>query len=231
MRKILMIMMLLASLALALPLTPTPARAGGATGGGGTGGGGGTTGGGTTGGTGDTTTRRYDNDNNTSPITVFASFIVLTGGLGIITFKRNHPSAGRNAALTDTVDLDPDVARTFPALFDAMEDAWSRNDQAMLATLMTPGYFRKQKRLLNRWARQGRVNRLEGMTIIELAQEPSRRGLHVVVTAQGRDWFEYPAQSAAFNREQYDDAMIARFTEVWELTAIDNVWRVARIRQ
>ncbi|WP_461225213.1 Tim44 domain-containing protein [Lacticaseibacillus suihuaensis] len=228
MKKIYILLIVLLALA-ALPLTPTLARAGGATGG--------TTGGGTTGGgttTGGTTTDRTNtrgyNNANTSPITVFASFIVLTGGLGVITYKRNHPSTG-TARVRATTALDPEVEATFPALFDAMEAAWSANDQATLATLMTPRYFRSQKRLLDRWAKAGKCNRLEGMTIIALAQEPSRSGLHVVVTAQGRDWFEYPAESPAFNQQQHDDAMISRFTEVWELVAIDQVWRVKRIRQ
>jgi Flp pilus assembly pilin Flp len=119
----------------------------------------------------------------------------------------------------DTVPMTAELADEFSKLFLRVEDDWSRNDQDDLARVFDPGYMRQQRILLNSYARKNSYNRLTDVAIVnmeeELTGDPNR--VHVAVTAQMRDFFEYTDKDERYNAKLRDDAEIQRFTEVWEM--------------
>lgn len=145
--------------------------------------------------------------------------------------RRRQAEAGPSTA--DTYPIDDVLAKDFEPLFYAVEDAWSKQDVEALYPLMTAKYYERQQAILAKWAQAGKVNRLDAVALVDTAQEPSDPDHpHVVVTAQARDYFEYQDQPDAYNQQLKDDAMIQRFTEVWELAyAEDGHLLVANIRQ
>ncbi|MFC6181890.1 hypothetical protein [Lactiplantibacillus daowaiensis] len=213
-----LILSLLFSLA---PLTAY-ARAGGSTGGGGgsTGGGGTSTGGNSSHyhDDDDYYHHRYTRSNPYMDIIIFGSFGMLIfvpkirRGLQKQQVNRVHPQ--------NTMPMPADLQAEFEPFFYQVETAWTHNDQATLQQLMVPRYFKKQRKILDGYTKKHKIDQLEGLVIIELAQvltdSPSR--LQVVVTAQARDYFQYDNQSAAYNQNIYEQAYIERFTEVWELS-------------
>ncbi|MCI1986398.1 MAG: TIM44-like domain-containing protein [Lactobacillus sp.] len=158
--------------------------------------------------------------------------VLVIGGWQLLKRRQNAQAAvPQKSAL---YPLEPQLAKAFEPLFYTIEEAWSQNDQETLAQYMTSRYFGRQKALLDRWQRAGRRNRLEDLALIDVQQEASDADHpHVVVTAQARDYFDYPERSAEFNQAQHDDAMIERFTEVWELAyaQADGRLLLAKIRQ
>jgi len=215
------------------------ARAGGSTGGNGGGGGGTSTGGGTTSNTHDNS--YYDDYNrhgyygrhSYSPVgmVIFGGIIVLSFGQG---FRRNRKRYRANRTNPDNVmSISSDVQAEFETLFYQVETAWTANDLQTLQSVMAPRYFRKQRRLLNRYVKQHKRDQLEGLVILELGQEltsvPDK--LNIVVTAQARDYFQYDNQSVAYNQNVYNNTYIERFTEVWELRRVNQQLIVKNIRQ
>lgn len=225
-----------------LPLTAVSARAGGSTGGGG--GTGGTSGGS---GGGSTTTSYYNNGTGGGSTTYYSrgngtgndrgeaiGTLIAFGGLILFQASRTIKQARSNAqAPHDPYPIDDDLAKEFEPLFYRVEDAWSADDEATLQQAFTPKYFGLQRAILFRWRKQGKINRLDNVAIVQLEQEASSPDRpHVVVTAQARDYFEYPDQPAAYNQSQHDQAYIERFTEVWELQRLaDGQLIVSNIRQ
>ncbi|WP_461215003.1 Tim44 domain-containing protein [Lacticaseibacillus sp. GG6-2] len=161
-----------------------------------------------------------------------AGLIVFVVVIGLALARRRRPAASRVTS-TSSEPIDADLAKAFEPLFYHVEKAWSDNDQATLATLMTAKFYKHQKAILDRWEKQGKRNRLEDVVIIATAQERSDADHpHVVVTAQARDYIEALNQPAAVNQARRDQALLARFTEVWELAyAEDGRLLVAKIRQ
>lgn len=215
------------------PIPLVYARAGGATGGGNTTGGGGT---GTT--TSDYGTHygRYRGGyyyGRPSPISdfIFASIFVGLVGYQFFTHFRNQRQ--KELALHGTYPIDDQLADQFSELFYQVENAWTQTDKSTLAQLMTPQYYTKQAKIIDNWRARGKINRLESIAIVSLKRESndSKERPKIVVTAQARDWFEYPAKSADFNQTQHDDAFISRFTEVWEIIPQTNQLLVDNIRQ
>lgn len=140
-------------------------------------------------------------------------------------FDRVHPD---NVML-----LSADIQAEFEPLFYQVEAAWTTNDLQTLQNVMAPRYFRKQRRILKRYAKQHKCAQLEGLVILELGQVRTKfsKQLKIVVTAQARDYFQYDNQSAAYNKNLYENAYIERFTEVWELRQTNNKLVVLNIRQ
>lgn len=169
----------------------------------------------------------YNNGQNLVSGLVIGAVAIFMGG------SRLKKRADQRNAPHDVYPIEPEIARQFEPLFYRVEQAWSDGDQATLASLMTPRYFHEMKRLLDRWQAAGKINRLEGMVIIKLEAAPSTKETpHVVVTAQARDYFEYPGKSPEYNRNQYDQTRLERFVEVWELQEqSDGRYLVAKIRQ
>lgn len=162
------------------------------------------------------------------PIIVLA---LAVGGWQLLKRRQQDRAATRTEALSP---IDPALAKDFEPLFYTIEEAWSQNDQATLAQHMTSKCFRRQKAILDRWQQAGRLNRLEDLVLIDMQQELSDADHpHVVITAQARDYFEYLDRPAAFNQTQHDEAMIERFSEVWELAyaQADGRLLLAKIRQ
>lgn len=119
----------------------------------------------------------------------------------------------------DTVAISPELADEFTQLFLRVEDDWSRNDQDDLQKVFDPGYFRQQRILLNSYARKHSFNRLTDVAVVDLQEELTGKAdqVHVAVTAQMRDYFEYTDKDERYNAKLRDEAMIQRFTEVWEM--------------
>ncbi|WP_054671634.1 hypothetical protein [Lentilactobacillus senioris] len=204
-----------------MPALPAFARAGGSTGGGGsaggsTGGGGSTyVGGGTSSyGGGYYGGRGYGRGAGWALLAPLGFIGILAGRNRYKQrqFERNLPH--------DVGPIDPQLAAQFEELFYTVESAWSQTDQEQLVKLMTPpDYYDKQKRILTNWQKEGKINRLDNVAIVDLQQEFSDpHATHVVVVAQAKDYFEYPHQSEQYNQFKQDEALIQRFTEVWELT-------------
>ncbi|KRO15175.1 hypothetical protein [Lacticaseibacillus saniviri] len=223
-----------------LPITPVSARAGGSTGGGGTGGTSGGSGGGSTttsyyndgtsGGRSTTYYGRGTTSNRGAIIGTMITFGVFLFYQATLAVRRARSNA---QAPHDPYPIDDDLAKEFEPLFYKVEDAWSADDEATLQQAFTPKYFGLQRAILFRWRKQGKINRLDNVAIVQLEQEASSPDRpHVVVTAQARDYFEYPDQPAAYNQSQHDQAYIERFTEVWELQRLaDGQLIVSNIRQ
>lgn len=170
----------------------------------------------------------YDNDNyryrgynnygrRSSPL-MSAFFIGVTGFIIFQSFSRRRRE---NYTEPDTYDeLTPQVKEHFEPFFYKVEDAWTNNDLETLKTLMSPYYFVKQKRIINGYIRNHKVDQLEGLVIIELQQvvDPSHGNVQVIVTAQARDYFQYDNKTDEYNQQIQDDTNIERFKEIWTLS-------------
>lgn len=163
---------------------------------------------------------------NVAGALVIGAAAIVVGGYEL---KRQ---SGQQGMSHDILEIDPSLSEEFESLYYDVQDAWSENNQFRLSELMLPTFFDKRKLLLDQWQAAGKVNRYEGMIIVRLEQERNvRNAPRVVVTAQGRSFFEYPERSAKYNREQYEQTLIRRFTEVWELNRDSSgQLRVAQIR-
>lgn len=133
----------------------------------------------------------------------------------------------------DVGELGAELANEFEPLFYAVENAWVSGNKAELQRLMTPKYFKQQQIILNNWRQEGKVNKLDNLVIVKLQREYVKADeLHVVVTAQARDYFQYPDRADEYNQYLQDNTMIQRFTEVWELVKDNNgQYLVNNIRQ
>lgn len=159
-----------------------------------------------------------------------ALFLVV---IGWAVAKRLRTRRPEKMTVEATYPIDRQLAEAFDQLFYAVEKAWTEDDRTTLQALMTPRCYRKQTRLLARWAKQGKRNQLTDLSIVSTQLgEGDADHPRVVVTAQGRDYFVYPKKDAAFNARQRDNAMLKRFTEVWTLAYDDDgELRVAAINQ
>ncbi|MGX4764172.1 TIM44-like domain-containing protein [Holzapfeliella sp. JNUCC 72] len=234
MKKILLLVSFITLVALILCPTQSStvsARAGGARGGGSHGSGRG-------GGVGHTTSTYYggnrsyyDDNDNSSPnlkvITVVGAGFLSYGGYRFYRKKRNTTNQPGN-----TLPIDSDFEKSFLDFFYQVEEAWSQTDTKTLSQLMTPQYFNKQKRIINNWRRLGKINRLDSLAIIDLKYEATKSAnkKHVIVTAQARDWFEYPNKSKDYNLAKRENTYIERFAEVWELVQSPDGWKLNNIR-
>lgn len=224
-----LVMLVIACALFALPMTPVAARAGGATGGGHV----------STGGT----TSFGSSRSIGGPRMFFGRRRLLYGGpgaliaIGFVVWQiaryRRQTQASTEAKTGDVYPIDADLAPEFEQLFYAVETAWSDNNVDALYPLMTAKCYGKQRAILDRWQREGKTNRLDSLAIVDTSQEVSDADHpHVVVTAQARDYFQYANQPDTYNQQLKDDAMIQRFTEVWELAyAEDGHLLVDNIRQ
>lgn len=163
---------------------------------------------------------------NVAGALVIGAAAVVVGGYEL---KRQ---SGQQGMSHDILEIDPSLSEEFEPLYYGVQDAWSANNQERLSELMAPAFFEKRKQLLDQWQAAGKVNRYEGMVIVRLDQERNvKTAPRVVVTAQGRNYFEYPGRSAKYNREQYEQTMFRRYKEVWELNRdASGQLRVAQIR-
>ena len=85
---------------------------------------------------------------------------------------------------------------------------------------MSSYYYVKQKRIINGYIRDHKIDQLEGLVIVDLEQvitSPDEK-IKVIVTAQARDYFQYNNRSDDYNRQIQEDAKIERFKEIWTLT-------------
>lgn len=145
-------------------------------------------------------------------------FIGVTGLLAFRSIKRKRQE---NYTLPETYDeLTPHVKEHFEPFFYRVEDAWTKNDLETLKTLMSPYYFGQQKRIINGYIRNHKVDHLEGLVIIDLQQviNPDHGDVQVIVTAQARDYFQYDNKTVEYNQQIQDDTNIERFKEIWTLT-------------
>lgn len=236
-------LLILLALLVLLVVCPVPsqivsARAGGSTGGSRSSGG--TSRGGSTSGTRTSTyyggSRRGSSANDDNSDNGYAGLYALSlVGVGFASYsglkfyRKKHYEMSQPH---NTSPIDTDFEKEFSNLFYQVEEAWSKTDMNMLAQLMTPHYFNKQKRIINRWRQFGKINRLDSLAIVDLEYEAtsSNQKRHVVVAAQARDWFEYPHKSKAYNRAKEENAYIERFKEVWELVDSPNGWLLNNIR-
>lgn len=134
----------------------------------------------------------------------------------------------------ETAPIDPKLAAQFEPLFTAVEAAWSVNQQADLATLMQPDYFLEQKKILDRWAIEGKLNKVDDLKILNLKQEvtPDKNRPHVVVFAEARDYFVKPKETKTIQQTAYRNCKLKSFQEVWELAYnVDSKLIVTNIRQ
>lgn len=148
-------------------------------------------------------------------------FIGVTGFLFFHSFKRNRQE---NYTLPETYDeLTPQVKEHFEPFFYKVEDAWVKNDLETLKTLMSPNYFSKQKRIINGYIREHKVDHLDGLVIVDLQQvvDPTRGEVQIIVTAQARDYFQYDNKTDEYNQQIQDDTNIERFKEVWTLNWLE----------
>jgi hypothetical protein len=223
------------------PLLSVSARAGGASGGsGGSGGGNGAAGGGSSygnnGGTSAYTGRSYGQSRSTNAYTYRRAFYFFgnygyysNAWFGDILFVGIFASASvvpylrrkriERAQPHNTAPMSVDLEREFTELFYRVETAWADNDQYALRQVFDRGYFIQQKLILDGYTRHNKINRLESIAVVNLLEEltgkPNR--IHVAVTAQMRDYFEFFDQDERYNEQVRDDALIERFTEVWEM--------------
>ncbi len=240
MRKLGRLTLILAiMLVLLSPTTAVFARAGGSTGGGMTGGGTGGSGGSYGGGY---STRSYHSVYffgrhygyyGSSPVSVMVSVVFL----GVLLYPMGRRFLQRKraeyAAPRETEPASKTLEDEFSHLFYQVEEAWGHNDQQTLQQVMSPHYFNKQKRILDGYQRQGKADRMESVAIVAVEEELTGRDeqVHVVVTAQARDYFEYFNKNEAYNAHVRDDAMIERFVEVWEMHRTDGQLILDNIRQ
>jgi len=177
--------------------------------------------------------RGYYGRNYYSPIAmiVFGGIVVLSF---VPVFRRTRKQYRFNRVHPDNViSVSADIQAEFETLFYQVETAWTTNDVQTLQGVMSPRYFRKQRRILRRYTKKHKRDQLEGLVILELGQARTRlsKKLKILVTAQARDYFQYDNQSAAYNQNLYDNAYIERFTEVWELRRVNQKLMVTSIRQ
>lgn len=243
MRKFGRLMLILAvMLVLLSPSAAVLARAGGSTGGGGGATGGGGTGGSSYGGGGYGASRTYHRVYffgrsygyyGSSPVSIMVSFVFL----GVILYPNAKRFLRRKraeyAAPRETEPASTELEDEFSALFYKVEEAWSQNDQATLERVMSPHYFAKQKRILDGYRRQRKADRMESVAIVAVEEELTGHDdqVHIAVTAQARDYFEYFDKNAAYNEHIHDEAMIERFVEVWEMHREDGQLILDNIRQ
>ncbi|MEJ6348960.1 hypothetical protein R4Y45_06975 [Holzapfeliella sp. He02] len=233
-------LLVLLALLVLLIVFPVPsqlvsARAGGSTGGGRSGGS--TSRGGSTSGTRTSTyyggSRRSSSSSDDNSYAGFYALSLVSVGFasysGLKFYRKKHYELSQPH---NTLPIDTHFEKEFSDLFYQVEEAWSKTDMNMLAQMMTPHYFNKQKRIINRWRQFGKINRLDSLAIVDLQYEAtsSNQKRHVVVTAQARDWFEYPHKSKAYNRAKEENAYIERFKEVWELVDSPTGWLLNNIR-
>lgn len=243
MRKYGRLIILIAILAVLIsPTAAVFARAGGSTGGGGTGGG--TGGGSSFGGSsyGSTSTHTYHSVYffgrrygyyGTSPVGILTSVVIF--GAFMYPTARNFLRRKRQeyAAPRDTAEASPELEHEFSALFYQVEEAWGNNDQETLRSVMSPHYFTKQQRILEGYTRKHMIDRMESVAIVTVEEELTGRDdqVHVAVTAQARDYFEYLNKNQAYNEHIRDNAMIERFAEVWEMHRENGQLVLDNIRQ
>lgn len=147
------------------------------------------------------------------------TWIILLIVAGVLLYRWLQRQRVRRAQPGVTVDLTPEFDAEFSKLFYRAEDDWSRNDQEDLARVFAPGYMRQQRILLNGYARKHSYNRLTDVAIVGLQQEVTGdpQHIHVAVTAQMKDFFEYTDKDEQYNANLRDAATVQRFTEVWEM--------------
>lgn len=243
MRKLGRLILILALMVVLLsPSAAVFARAGGSTGGGGGTTGGGGTGSSSYGGSGYGSSRTYHSVYflgrrygyyGSSPVSIMVSVVFL----GVILYPNAKRFIARKrseyAAPRETEPASKELEGEFSTLFYKVEAAWGQHDQDTLEQVMSPHYFAKQKRILDGYRRQHKADRMESVAIVAVEEELTGRDdqVHVAVTAQARDYFEYLDKNAAYNEHVRDEAMIERFVEVWEMHREDGQLILDNIRQ
>lgn len=140
-------------------------------------------------------------------------------GLSFFYFYRNNRR--KNYKIPETYDeLTPEVDTYFEPFFYKVEDAWTKNDLETLKALMSSRYFLKQKRIIDGYIREEKMDHLDGLVIINLEQviTPSNERVQVIVTAQACDYFQYNNKPDIYNQQLKDDTNFERFKEIWTLT-------------
>ncbi|MGQ2375001.1 TIM44-like domain-containing protein [Companilactobacillus zhachilii] len=147
--------------------------------------------------------------------------VVIIGFIGFSFLTSVRRNRRKNFKLPETYDeLTPQLNDCFEPFFYQVEDAWTKNDLATLRELMSPFYFTKQKRIINGYIRQHKIDQLDGLVIIDLQQvvTSSDQKMQVIVTAQARDYFQYDNKTTEYNQQIQEDTNIERFQEIWTLT-------------
>ncbi|CAJ1181801.1 hypothetical protein CPR19088_GLDEOEPO_01544 [Companilactobacillus paralimentarius] len=147
--------------------------------------------------------------------------IVVTGFFvlfSVYSFKRNRQKKYTPPETYD--ELTPQINTHFEPFFYQVEDAWTKNDLETLKTLMSPYYYAKQKKIINGYIRNHRIDKMDGLVIIDLQQvmTSSDEKVQVIVTAQARDYFQYDNKTDDYNNQIQEDTNIERFKEIWTLT-------------
>jgi len=151
--------------------------------------------------------------------------MALIGFVGFSFIKSIRNKRQNNYTLPETyAELTPQLNTSFEPFFYQVEDAWTKNDLRALNSLMSPHYFSKQKRIINTYIRNHKIDHLEGLVIIDLQQvaDPPNGKVQIIVTAQARDYFQYDNKSVEYNQQIQEDTNIERFTEIWTMKFTDN---------
>lgn len=155
------------------------------------------------------------------------------GFFGFTFLKSMKRRRQENYVLPETYnELTPELNTQFEPFFYQVEDAWTKNDLGTLKTLMSPHYFAKQKRIINVYIRNNKVDHLDGLVIIDLQQviDPPNNKTQVIVTAQARDYFQYSDKTEQYNQQLQDDTNIERFKEIWTLKIDGNQLQLCDIK-
>jgi len=215
-KKLILFMIINLSLLLALTSTPVFARAGGSMGSNGSS-------------SSNSSTNTYNNDNYYRGYHNYNNYginrlslidVVFTGFIGFSLFQSIKRRRQTKKTPSETYDqLTPKLNSSFEPFFYKVEDAWTKNDLETLKILMSPNYYAKQKRIINGYIRNHKIDQLDGLVIVELQQvvtAPDKK-IQVIVTAQARDYFQFNDKSEDYNQQVQDDTNIERFTEIWTL--------------
>lgn len=165
--------------------------------------------------------RGYRNYNNYGYNRLSLIDFIFMGFVGFSFFKTIKRRRQNNFTVPETYDeLNPKLKTTFEPFFYNVEDAWTKNDLETLNSLMSPRYYVKQKKIINNYIRNHKVDCLDSLVIVDLEQiiNDTDEKIQIIVTAQARDYFQYNNKSKKYNQQIQEDTNIERFKEIWTLT-------------
>jgi hypothetical protein len=126
-------------------------------------------------------------------------------------YQRAHPES--------VVKITPELDADFRELFVRVQEDMSTNNQDDLSQVLGSGLLQKQIAALNKYADKHIYARIADVNIIELEEEQtlSDDSIHVMVTAEMRQYLEYTDKDEAFNKQMRDLAKPKRSYAVWEM--------------
>lgn len=96
---------------------------------------------------------------------------------------------------------------------------------------MTPAYFKKQKRILDRFTAKKQQNLVEDVVLLDIKEKSGSKKQIFVITAQAFD-FLVPLSSSETEKQAIKaETYLTRFTEAWQVEKIGGKLCVKKIIQ